>query len=62
MYFASGTARALSSSPPGPNLPEEPLLAIAVNSRRSLFCTLTARSVALWRLRVSDTLPQHGYL
>jgi hypothetical protein len=53
MYFATGAARALSSAPPGPNIPEGLLLAIAVNSRRSLFCTLTARSAAVWRLRVS---------
>lgn len=62
MYFASGAARSLSSAPPGVNLPEEPLLAIAVNGRRSLFCTLTARSVAVWRLRVSYALFQHAYL
>ena len=62
MYFASGAARALVSAPPGPNLPEEPLLAVATNSRRSLFCTLSARAVAVWCLRVSHVLLQHGFL
>ena len=62
MYFASGAARALVSAPPGPNLPEDPLLAVATNGRRSLFCTLTARAVAVWRLRVSHALLQHGYV
>jgi len=62
MYFASGAARALASAAPGPNLPEGPLLAVAINSRRSLFCTLTARAVSVWRLRVSHALLQHGYL
>jgi hypothetical protein len=56
MYFGSGAARALVSAPLGPNLPEEPLLAVAINGRRSLFCTLTARAVVVWRLRVSNAL------
>ncbi|KAI0035243.1 RIC1-domain-containing protein [Vararia minispora EC-137] len=51
MYFPTSVAKQLSAIPALPNAPEEPVIALAPSSRRSLFCVVTRSAVSLWRVR-----------
>lgn len=56
MYFPTSAARQLATSAALPNIPTELVIALASNSRKSLFCTLTRTAVALWLGRPSCLL------
>jgi hypothetical protein len=56
MYFPTCAARQLSSVPPLPNLPPEPIVSLVPSPRKSLFCALTRNGVAVWRVRPSAIL------
>lgn len=51
MYFPTSTARQLSSAPPIP-VPVERTIALVPSPRKTLFATLTKKSVSVWRQRV----------
>ena len=55
MYFPINAAKQLSAAPALPNLQPEPVIDLAAH-RRSLFCTLTANGLTVWRVRVRGVL------
>ncbi|KAI0803143.1 RIC1-domain-containing protein [Irpex lacteus] len=55
MYFPTSTARQLSSAPPIP-VPVEQTIALVPSPRKTLFATLTKKSVSVWRQRPSAVL------
>ncbi|KAI0706047.1 RIC1-domain-containing protein [Cytidiella melzeri] len=55
MYFPTAAARQLSSAPPL-SISHEPVIALVPSPRRTLFCTLTNRSLSVWRQRPSAVL------
>lgn len=56
MYFPTAVARQLVTNPGLPNVPPEPVLALASSPRKTLFCTLTRSGVTLWLVRPSAIL------
>ncbi|KAK7694309.1 hypothetical protein QCA50_001491 [Cerrena zonata] len=56
MYFPTSAARRLSSVPPVPGSPIEPILCLATSPRKTLFCSVTKHGLTLWRVRPSAVL------
>ncbi|KAF9478024.1 RIC1-domain-containing protein [Pholiota conissans] len=56
MYFPISAARQLATIPALPNIPPEPVVALAASPRKGLFCTLTRSVVAVWSGRPSALL------
>ncbi|KAF8203148.1 RIC1-domain-containing protein [Pholiota molesta] len=56
MYFPITAARQLATTPALPNIPPEPVVALAASPRKGLFCTLTRTVVAVWSGRPSALL------
>ncbi|KAF8973675.1 RIC1-domain-containing protein [Flammula alnicola] len=56
MYFPTTAARQLATTPTLPNIPSEPVVALASSPRKVLFCTLTRSVVAVWSGRPSALL------
>ncbi|CAA7259964.1 unnamed protein product [Cyclocybe aegerita] len=56
MYFPTAAARQLATIPALPNIPAEPVVALASSSRKLLFCTLTRTTLAVWSGRPSALL------
>ncbi|KAF8912940.1 RIC1-domain-containing protein [Gymnopilus junonius] len=48
MYFPTTAARQLACNPALPNIPSEPVVALASSPRKLLFCTLTRSVIAIW--------------
>ncbi|KAF8482108.1 RIC1-domain-containing protein [Russula ochroleuca] len=70
MYFPTSVARQFCTVPPLPNASPEPVLGVTSSPHRSLFCTLTRDSIAIWRVRplailtylsrTSTSVKEHG--
>ncbi|KAG8893015.1 hypothetical protein FRB99_002244, partial [Tulasnella sp. 403] len=56
MYFATSAARQLSLAPALPEAASSPLVHVAANARKTLFCTLSDDSVSVWRIRPTVVL------
>ena len=53
MYFPVFAAKQLSTAPTLPDATPEEVLSISSGPKKLLFCTLTANSLSVWRVRVS---------